>query len=192
VLATLVLAAALAAVPGEGTPSLSVALPPPRAAPAAPRLGVPALRLLEQEDWEDPRWEEEERHPHVHFSAWAGEAFAGGGSGRSSAFFSAEAAWLFSRLDVGLAGSWYRSLRDASREWTPVVHTRITQRFQTRRGFEAAFSLGLGAGRPAGWVGWFQVALGMRVPLGPVFLGGELAFEQYDILRLGGGLGVEF
>jgi hypothetical protein len=50
----------------------------------------------------------------------------------------------------------------------------------------------VGAGRPRGWRAWYQLAIGMRVPLGPLFLAGELAFEQYDLLRLGGGLGVAF
>jgi hypothetical protein len=136
--------------------------------------------------------DENARHPHLLVSGWGGEALAAGGSGRSSSFYGGEVAWAFSQLDLGLAGAWYRSLRDARRPWTPVVLTRVTQRFMTRRGFEAAFSLGFGAGRPAGWIGWYQVALGVRIPLGPLFLGGEIAFEQYDIIRLGAGLGVGF
>ncbi|HEX9402603.1 MAG TPA: hypothetical protein VF912_21080 [Anaeromyxobacter sp.] len=148
---------------------------------------------LPQEEWEPPAWEEDdERRPHVLVTAWAGEALASGGSGRSSGFFAGEAAWAFDSVDVGLAGSGYRSLREAGRTWTPVLLARFTQRFKTRRGFEAAFGFGVGAGRPSGWIAWYQVALGVRVPLGPLFVAGELAFEQYDILRLGGGLGVAF
>jgi hypothetical protein len=165
-----------------------------------PVLPLPAKRgegwgggLHQEEDWDTPRYDdEEERRPHLLLSGWGGEALAHGGSGRSSSFYGGEIAWAFSSLDLGLAGSWYRSLRDSDRAWTPVFLTRVTQRFMTHRGFEAAFSLGFGAGRPKGWVGWYQVALGIRFPLGPVFLGGELAFEQYDIIRLGAGLGVGF
>ncbi len=146
----------------------------------------------EYDDEERRDDDEDERRPHVLLSAWGGEALAGAGAGRSSSFFAGEAAWAFDTLDLGLQYAGYRSLRDATREWTPVVLTRVTQRFRTRRGFDAAFSLGLGAGRPGGWVGWFQVALGVRFPIGPLFLGGELAFEQYDLLRLGGGVGVAF
>ena len=171
---TLLLAAALAAAP-DGAPSLA----------AAP--------LLLQEEWDEEDYQEEdERHPHVHLSVWGGEAFANGAAGRSSSFASFEAAWLLSRVDLGLAVSEYRTLREATRQWTPVLLTRLTERFRTRTGLEAAFTIGLGAGRPSGWVGWYQVAIGARLPVGPLFLAGELAFEQYDIIRLGGGLGVSF
>jgi hypothetical protein len=166
VVPTLLIAAALAAAPGP---------------------------LRQEEAWEEQAWEEEgERRPHVHLSAWGGEAFANGGTGRSSSFFSGEAAWVFRSVDLGIAGAGYRALRNASREWTPVALVRLTQRFPTRGGVEAAFTLGFGAARPAGWVGWFQLAIGMRVPLGPLFLGGELAFEPYEIVRLGAGLGIAF
>ncbi len=148
---------------------------------------------LPQQEWEPPAWEdEEERRPHVLLIAWGGDALASAGTGRSSGYFGGEAAWAFDTVDVGVAGSAYRSLRDSSRTVTPVLLARFTQRFKTRRGFEAAFGFGVGAGRPNGWIGWYQVALGVRVPLGPLFVAGELAFEQYDLLRLGAGLGVAF
>ncbi len=159
---------------------------------AAPRLELP-LRAQHDDDYDEPQYEDEERRqPHLLLSGWAGEGLARGGSGRSSSFYGGEVAWAFPSVDLGVAASWYRSLRDATRQWTPVVLTRLTQRFMTRRGFEAAFSIGFGAGRPTGWIGWYQVALGVRLPIGPLFLGGELAFEQYDIIRLGAGLGVGF
>jgi hypothetical protein len=179
VIPPLLLAAALAAAPGSA----------PQAAPA---LAAAPLRQEEEWDEEEERGSEDRRHPHVHLSVWGGEAVTNGGSGRSSSFASAEAAWLFSQTDVGVALSGYHAFREGAREWTPVYLLRLTQRFRTRRGLEAAFTIGFGAGRPSGWVGWYQIALGMRVPLGPLFLGGELAFEQYDIIRVGGGLGVAF
>lgn len=185
-------------------PDLSLALPGPArgggalalGAPAAPRTarwGGGATALRQEEGYDEPD-DEDDGAPaaHLFLSGWGGEAFAGGGTGRASAFYGGEVAWAFSQLDLGLAGSFYRSLRDASRTWTPVVLTRVTQRFTTGRGLQAAFSVGLGAGRPSGWIGWYQVALGVRLPLGPFFLGGELAFERYDIIRLAGGLGIGF
>jgi hypothetical protein len=160
----------------------------------AAALAAAPAPILQEEPWDLPRWEEEDddRRARVHLSVWGGEAFANGGSGRSSSYFSGEAAWIFRTTDVGVAYFGYRALRDATREWTPAVLARLTQRFPTRGGVEAAFTLGFGAARPAGWIAWFQAAIGVRVPLGPLFLGGELAFEPYDIVRLGGGLGVAF
>jgi hypothetical protein len=189
VLPTLVLVASLAA---GAAPADLAPRPPGELALRAPALGP--RRALRQEDESDEPQEDDEDRPRKHLlvSGWGGEALAHGGSGRASSFYGGEVAWAFSELDVGLAFSEYRALRDARRAWTPVVLTRVTQRFLTRRGFEAAFSLGFGAGKPSGWIGWYQVALGGRVPLGPFFVGAELAFEQYDIIRLGGGLGVTF
>ncbi|HEX9242593.1 MAG TPA: hypothetical protein VF875_09160 [Anaeromyxobacter sp.] len=169
-LPTLLLAAALSAGPG----------------PAAP-----ALRL--EEDWEERAWEEEEeRRPRLFLSVWGGEGFLAGGDGRGAPSVAAEVAWAFSKLDVGLAGFGYRGVRDDPSAWARGGLVRLTQRFHTRRGFDAAFTLGFGAARAPDWIGWYQVALGMRVPLGPFFLGAELSFEQLDILRLAGGLGVAF
>jgi hypothetical protein len=191
VLTTLTLVASLAA--GAGPAPLELRLPALSALPASSARRA-ALHQYDDGYDDEPQYDDDEhaRRPHLLVSGWGGEALAGGGSGRSSAFYGGEVAWAFSGLDLGLAGSWYRALRDAKRAWTPAVLTRVTQRFLTRRGFEAAFSIGLGAGRPSGWIGWYQVALGVRLPLGPLFFGGEIAFEQYDIIRLGAGLGVGF
>ncbi len=157
------------------------------AAPAAP----PALR--QQEDWEETDAEEEEPRPkRLFFSVLGGDAWLDGGAGRSAPNVSAEVAWAFRRLDVGLAALAYHGAGDDRDGWARVGLVRLTQRFHTRRGFDATFSLGFGAARAPGWLGWYQVALGMRVPLGPLFLGAELSFEQLDILRLAGGLGVAF
>jgi len=71
-----------------------------------------------------------------------------------------------------------------------VVLARVTQRFQTRRGLDATFTFGAGAARQVDWKAWFQVALGLRLDLGPIFLAGELGFEQDGLLRLGAGVGV--
>lgn len=192
----LVLLVSLAAA---APPPPALALPAPRPAPLAlAPVSLTLARPLAQADYADsedePRYDDDDERPRPHLlvSGWGGEALAHGGAGRSSSFYGGEVAWVFPSLDLGVAGSWYRALRDANRTWTPVVLTRVTQRFLTGRGLEAAFSLGFGAGRPAGWIGWYQVAIGVRLPLGSLYLGGELAFEQYDIIRLGAGLGAAF
>jgi hypothetical protein len=150
---------------------------------------VPDLRL--QEEWESSGWDEDdEAPPRVRLTAWGGEALADAGSGRGSGFAGGEVGWAFASLDLSVSGASYRNLEDADRTWTPVVLARFTQRFRMRRDVEAAFGFGVGAGRPKGWTAWYQVALGVRVPLGPLFLAGELAFEHNDLLRLGAGLGV--
>lgn len=152
--------------------------------------GAPGL--AQAEDWELPYDGEEDDRPRLFLSVWGGDALDTGGAGSSSAVLGGEVAWAFSSLDLGVAAYGYRDLRDAARAWTPVALLRLTQRFETGRGVDATFSFGVGAGRPDDWKAWFQVALGVRVPLGPIFLGGELAFEQLDLLRLMGGLGLAF
>jgi hypothetical protein len=197
-IAPLALAAALSAPPaqrGEGAGDGSAG-PLQLHAPLPPRPAATPAGSLARRAWDDDQpqgsGDDEEPRPHVLVSAWAGDALAGGGSGRTSSFFAGEAAWAFEHLDLGVQGAAYHRLTDASRAWTPVALLRLTQRFRGRRGAELAFGFGLGAGHPSGWTAWYQVSLGVRVPLGPIFLGAELAFEQYDLLRLGGGLGVAF
>jgi hypothetical protein len=156
-------------------------------------LALAAAPPLAQEEWEAPPYEEEDEEnvKHLFLSVWGGEAFGLGGEGTSADVLSAEVAWAFGHLDVGLAGYGYRDLSpDAA--WTRVAMLRLTQRFPMRSGVEAAFGLGIGAARDSDWSAWFQVALGVRVPLGPLFLGGELAFERGDLLRLSAGLGLAF
>ena len=165
------------------------------AAPPAAATGLDAgpRGLAQEEGWElPPEDEDEEGRRRIRLAVWGGEALDTGGNGRSSGLLGGEAAWAFDSVDLGVSGYGYRSLRDADRTWTPVLLLRLTERFRTRRGIEAAFTFGVGAGRPDDWVAWFQVALGVRVDLGPLFLGGELAFEQNDLLRLAAGLGVAF
>lgn len=159
---------------------------------AALLAGAPALAAAQEEAW-DEEAPEDERNPHrLSVILWGGEGFDTAGTGRSGARLGGEVAWAFDSLDLGLAGYEYRRLRDATREWTPVTLVRVTQRFETRRGLEAAVTLGLGAARPDDWVAWFLFGLGMRLDLGPMFLAGELAFEQRDQLRLMAGLGARF
>jgi hypothetical protein len=148
---------------------------------------------LAQESGLPPYDEERDETPRrIRLSLWGGEALASGGTGHGSTLYGGEAAWAFDSIDLGVAGYGYQSIENARREWTPVALVRLTERFRTRRGLEAAFTFGIGAGRPRDWTAWFQVALGLRLDLGPVFLGGELAFEQYDLLHLAAGVGVAF
>ncbi len=155
-------------------------------------LALAAAPPLAQDEWNAPyEDEEEERVKHLLVTAWGGDAFDTGASGRSYGNLGGELAWSFGELDLGLAGYGYPRL-SATRPWTPVGLVRLTQRFRMRSGVEAAFGLGGGAARPSGWEGWFQVSLGVRVPLGPMFLGGEIAFERGDLVALRAGLGVAF
>lgn len=151
------------------------------------------LAAGQADPWDDEAWDdEEERRERVILSAWGGTGWETGvRDGRSFGLVGGELAYAFSALDVGLAGYGYH-LPGERRPWTPVMLVRLVNRFRTGRGLEATFGFGLGAARPDDWVAWFQVALGVRVDLGPMFVGGELAFEQYDLLRLAGGVGVKF
>jgi hypothetical protein len=154
---------------------------------------APALAAAQDEDLDDEAQEEDGRNARrLSVIAWGGQGFDTSGTGKSGARFGGEVTWAFDSLDVGLAGYGYRRLRDATREWTPVTLVRLTQRFETARGLDAAVTLGLGAARPDDWVAWFLFGLGLRLDLGPMFLAGELAFEQRDQLRLMAGLGARF
>ncbi len=169
---------------------------PPRGAPvtgALLALALAAAPALPQEEWETPPYEsqDEEHVRHLLVSAWGGEAFDAGGAGRSYGTLGGEVAWAFDSLDLGLAGYGYRGLSD-TRPWTPVGLVRLTQRFRMHTGVEATFGLGVGAAKPKDWEAWFQVALGVRIPLGPLFLGGELAFDRGDLIALRAALGLAF
>ncbi len=150
----------------------------------------PALALA-QDAYDVPGDEQEEGGHRLSLAAWGGEALDESRTGRSHGVLGGEVAWAFDALDVGLAGYGYHHLSD-TRAWTPVALVRLVQRFRMRSGVEATFGLGVGAARPSGWEAWFQVGLGARVLFGPMFLGGELAWERSDLLRLTAGLGWTF
>ncbi|HEX9050688.1 MAG TPA: hypothetical protein VF841_09165 [Anaeromyxobacter sp.] len=155
-------------------------------------LALAASPALAQEEWQAPDEEQEEGGHRLSVAAWGGEALDESGTGgKSYGVLGGEVAWAFDQLDLGVAGYGYRHLSE-TRTWTPVALVRLVQRFRMRSGVEATFGLGIGAARPSGWEAWFQVGLGARVTFGPVFLGGELAFERSDLLRLTGGLGLTF
>jgi hypothetical protein len=143
------------------------------------------------ESWDDGEFDDDSP-PRVFLSAWGGQAWdLGDRSGGDAPLLGAEVAYAFDFGDIGLAGYGYQ-IPDGRSKWTPVALVRLTNRFQTRRGLEATFGFGFGAARPDDWIAWYQVALGVRLDLGPMFIGSELAFEQYDLIRLVGGLGVKF
>jgi hypothetical protein len=178
-----------------GAAALALSLAAAQAGPPTGALAPPAQAAakLALDDWESG-WADDaddEDAPRLFLTAWGGEALDQSGDGKSSSIVGGEVAWAFSALDLGLAGYGYRGLVDA-RAWTPVALVRLAQRFRTRAGIEATLALGIGAGRPAGWTAWYQLALGGRATFGPVFVAGELSFEQYDLLRLAAGLGVAF
>ena len=181
-LAPLTLALALAAADAVGEGGVATSLSPGR-------LELAGATAQDEYGWEGS--DEEDGGPRLFITAWGGEAFdVGGGDGDSGAAFGGEVAYALGFGDLGLWGSAYK-IRNGGQEWAPIALLRLTNRFATRRGLEAAFTFGVGAGRPANWRVWFQVALGLRLDLGPMFLAGELAFEQDQLLRLSGGLGVK-
>lgn len=162
---------------------------------AALLAAVPALGSAQDEEGPgDGEWGESHRE-HLLLSVWGGSAYDTSGTNstsRASSVLGGEVAWAFESIDVGVAGYGYRGLRGGdSTAVAPVLLLRLTERFETRRGLDASFAFGFGAARPRSWVAWFQLALGVRLDLGPIFLGGELAFEQYNLLRLTAGLGVK-
>jgi hypothetical protein len=149
------------------------------------------LATGQADSWEEEGFGEEDRD-RVSIAAWGGYAWeTGRPDGQSFGLVGGEVAYALRSLDVGVAFYGY-DLPSRPRPWTPVTLLRLVNRFETGRGLEATFGFGIGAARPDDWVWWFQVALGFRVDLGPMFVAGELAFEQYDLLRLAGGVGVRF
>lgn len=149
-----------------------------------------ALSIGQAWDDEEPDYEEE-RQKRVSVSAFGGGLFEPG-EGRSDSAYGGEVSYAFDGIEVGAYGAAYR-LPEGVNENSPVMLVRLIQRFPTYRGLDAMFALGVGAGRVEDWEAWFQVALGMRLNLGSaLFLSGELSFEQNDLLRLAGGLGVRF
>lgn len=153
-----------------------------------------AAAPLAQDDFDPPpSYQDEDEPSRIRLTLWGGEALATGRARHGSSLYGGEAAWAFESVDLGVAAYGYHTLLDSTRPWTPVVLARLTERFRTRRMLEAAFTFGVGAGRPkADWSIWLQIALGIRYDLGPMFLAGEIAFEQNDLLRLAGGVGVKF
>ena len=153
------------------------------------RLKLAGANAPDEYGWEDS--DEEDGGPRLFITAWGGEAFdVGGGDGNSGAAFGGEVAYALGFGDLGLWVSGYK-IRNRGEDWAPIALLRLTNRFATGGGLEATFGFGVGAGRPADWRVWFQVALGLRLDLGPMFLAGELSFEQEQLLRLSGGLGVK-
>lgn len=146
------------------------------------------------DDFDDSAYEGE-REPRIFLSLYGGQAWDVGGRSdvdNEVPVLGAEVAYAFNFGDLGLAGYGYRF--PGGREgWSPVALVRFTNRFQTYRGLDGTFSFGLGAARPdEDWQAWFQLALGIRLDLGPLWIGGELSFEQEDLLRLVAGVGVRF
>jgi hypothetical protein len=213
VLAPLTLALALAATDAVGEGGVPTAISTPTSAalrhlaargePVEPRaisalaataLSPGRLALAGANAQDEYGWEgsdEEDGGPRLFITAWGGQAFdVGGGDGHSGSAFGGEVAYALDFGDLGLWASGYK-IRNRGEAWAPIALLRLTNRFATGRGLDAAFTFGVGAGRPANWRIWFQVALGLRLDLGPMFLAGELAFEQDQLLRLSGGVGVK-
>jgi hypothetical protein len=128
----------------------------------------------------------------LHLTALGGMLIDLAGSGETYPFFGGEVAYSFEQMDVGLLAQGYKLGRHATSTWSPIVMARFLQRFETRKGLEATFGFGAGAGKTDHWVAWYQLSLGMRLIEGPFYIQGELGFEQLDLFRLGGGIGFRF
>lgn len=152
-------------------------------------------RAADEEDEDDDAFDAPARRDEgrrLSLMAFGGELSAFSGSGRSSAtLYGGEVAWRFEAVELGVLGQAAR-LRSGASDWSPIVLLRITERFQSRRGLEGSISFGLGGAREDRWRTWFQVGLGARLDLGPIFLNGEVGFEQADFIRLAAGLGTRF
>lgn len=155
---------------------------------------TPALDAAADEPIDEPEAGEEEPAPRLELKVWGGQAWTSGG-GDTSAVYAGEATWRFDRLDLGVFGGGYQ-LRDESLThrsttlFSPLYLVRLGQRFETRNGLTASFTLGAGALKADTWHSWFQVALGLRAGFGPAFIAGELSFESEAYLRLCIGIGV--
>jgi hypothetical protein len=126
----------------------------------------------------------------LQLTAWGGALTGAPGSGVSGgALAGGEVGWRFDSMDLGVQALAAR-LGPGSASASPLLLARLGQRFEGRHGMEGSLTLGLGAARRRGWEPWFQVALGGRVGLGSLFLSAELGFEQADLIRLAGGVGV--
>ncbi len=161
------------------------------ALPAVLAAALLAPRLAAAQD-DDLVFTDPPSRPRLALVAWGGGLVGLGAEGGNSGLAGGEVSWAFDALDVGVLAQGYRLGAQARTPWTPVILGRIEQRFETRRGVEAILALGLGAGRTDGWIGWYQLAFGLRLAEGPLFLSGEVGFEQLDLLRLAAGVGVRF
>lgn len=153
-----------------------------------------ALSLPAQTPWEDEETQWSEAVRHLRLTAWGGGSVLLDRSGATSPWLGAELGWAFSETTLSAMFEEHAYGRDqAARAWTPVALARVEQRFETRRGLEGTFTVGLGAGRPdRSWIFWYQLALGVRVVGDPFFVSAEVGFERDNYLRLAGGIGVAF
>jgi hypothetical protein len=135
--------------------------------------------------------DDEDRRGRLFLGGWGGQAFdTSGTKGRDLNTLAGEVGWSFpSGLELSAYGAGYRQLRAKGSGFGPVTLARITERF-SHRGLEAGITLGAGAARTTGWQAWFQFGFNARLDLGPMFIAGELAFEQDNLLHLSGGIGV--
>lgn len=150
---------------------------------------IPLVAAAQEED--EVVYRESPSQEHVRIIAWGGTLIDLGAQGPSVGHLGGEASWAFESLEVGVLGEGYRLGDRGRRPWSPVVLARFVQRFETRRGLDATLGFGLGAGQTDRWVGWYQLALGLRLNEGPIFVAGEVGFEQLNLFRLSGGIGVK-
>ncbi len=170
----------------------------PAAALALALLGAPDDDL----DDERPRYEDSSRH--FELAAWGGNSWlVGQGQSGSGPFGGAELGWAFETTTLGLLYERHGYRESGVPVSADVGVLRVEQRFESYRGLEGMLTLGLGAGQvrsrqtPDGrvatvWEFWYQLALGVKLGSGPVFVKGEFGFERQSWVRVGAALGVAF
>ena len=155
-------------------------------------LGAPALAAAQEDEDTYSEGPGPSEH-HLYLSALGGTLLDLQSGHGSAALFGAEVSYSLPFIDVGILAQAYKL--DSSRSvhgTTPVLLLRLEQSFETARGLDAVLAFGMGAARTrqTSWEAWFQFAIGLRLGVGPLFIAGELGFEQLNLFRLAAGIGV--
>ncbi|MFT3912529.1 MAG: hypothetical protein QM704_00145 [Anaeromyxobacteraceae bacterium] len=145
---------------------------------------------------------EEDDHGHggddtgLFLAVRGGEAVGPNGGG-AHPVYGGEIGWSFEPIDLSLAGYAYKDLDGKpapgeKSQWNRMYLVRLGQRFETYRGLEGTLDLGIGAAHTDKWKSWVQLGLGVHLNIDPLFVTGEITFEQNGLVRLTAGLGARF
>ncbi|MFO0585674.1 MAG: hypothetical protein U0229_25615 [Anaeromyxobacter sp.] len=162
----------------------------------APALLALALVTGQSDPYEDDLHGHDDNDTGPFLAIRGGEAVGTNGGG-SHAVYGGEVGWSFEPIDVSLAGYAYkdlerRALSGEKAPWDRMYLVRLGQRFETYRGLEGTLDLGIGAAHTDRWKTWVQLGLGVHLNIDPLFVTGEITFEQNGLVRLTAGLGARF
>jgi hypothetical protein len=129
---------------------------------------------------------------HWSILGWGGAGFKVDATGETPPLAGLEASYALELMDVGILQQAYQLKENGHYRVVPATLLRVEERFETRRGLDAVLAFGLGGAKAAQWELWYHIALGLRLNLGPVIIGGEVGFEQFELLRLAGCAGISF